>query len=209
MSEESATRAGPVARRSPRSPGRKRSAGEAVHGAPLPNDPAAPASNDIPAETVDAKRSGSRTRQGDLAEDEIERVIGYRLAMASIPTRELYARHVGKPLGLRPVEFTLLALIQANPEVTAKRLSQALAISAPRLTPILERLEQRGLIARERSEADRRAQHIALTPTGLRTIQRGLALSQRAEAAHFAVLTPGERSILKELLAKVAALTPR
>lgn len=161
------------------------------------------------AETPKAEPPRNRTREGDLAEDGIERVIGYRLAMASIPTRELYARHVGKPLGLRPVEFTLMALINANPEVTAKRLSQALAISAPRLTPILERLEQRGLIARERSEADRRAQHIVLTDTGRRTIQRGLELSQRAEAGYFASLTPGERSILKELLAKVASLAPR
>jgi DNA-binding MarR family transcriptional regulator len=150
-----------------------------------------------------------RTRHGDMAEDMIERIIGYRLAMASIPTRQLFNRHVGDVLKLRPVDFTLLALIRANPDVTAKRLSQALAISAPRLTPILERLERRGLIRRERSEADRRAQHIALTETGEHTITRGLQLSLRAEAAHFAALSPAERAMLVELLAKVAVLAPQ
>lgn len=155
-----------------------------------------------------APTAGRRTRQGDLAEDMIGRIIGYRLAMASIPTRHLFTRHVGAALKLRPVDFTLLALIRANPHVTAKRLSQALAISAPRLTPILDRLQKRDLIRRERSEADRRAQHIALTEQGEAIVSRGLELSLRAEETHLTALSPAERAMLGELLAKVAGMAP-
>ncbi|MEJ2676410.1 MAG: hypothetical protein P8011_14705 [Acidihalobacter sp.] len=41
----------------------------------------------------------------------LQHVLGYQLAQAEIPTSKIFARSIGKPLGLRPVEFTILLLL--------------------------------------------------------------------------------------------------
>ena len=56
----------------------------------------------------------SRSPEEALDEGELAGVLGYRLAQASVATREVYELEVGKPHGLRPIEFSLLALVVAN-----------------------------------------------------------------------------------------------
>ena len=83
------------------------------------------------------------------------------------------------------------------------RLARALAVTAPNITALLDRLEARELIERKTSDNDRRSQVLAVT-------QRGAELARKATsrivAAEHAVLplTPGEQAILTELLHKVA-----
>ena len=50
-------------------------------------------------------------------------------------------------------------------------LGRALALSGPNLTLLLDRLQERGLIRRERSATDGRSQNIVLTDTGLQLTQ--------------------------------------
>ena len=45
-------------------------------------------------------------------------------------------------------------LLLPNPVLTPKRLGQVLALTPPNLTLLLDRLQQRGLLLRERSEVD-------------------------------------------------------
>ena len=131
-------------------------------------------------------------------------VLGYHLAQATVTTSDTFARHVGEPFGLRTVEFSLLVLLQANGPLNPKRLGQALVLSAPNLTLLLDRLQQRGLIRRERSATDGRSQNIVLTNEG-----RGLAGDSAAAAAPMEAelhdrLSRAERLMLIELLRKVA-----
>jgi DNA-binding MarR family transcriptional regulator len=72
------------------------------------------------------------------------------------------------------------------------------------MTLILDRLQERGWVVRERDANDRRALHLRLTPEGERSAGESLAALQKAEAALDHVLTGGERLLLQELLAKVA-----
>ena len=83
-------------------------------------------------------------------------VVGYHIAQATVTTMGTFERHIGEPFGLRKVEYSLLLLVLANGGVSPKRLGQALALTAPNLTLLLDRLEGRGLLRRERSETDRR-----------------------------------------------------
>ncbi|MCK6423809.1 MAG: MarR family winged helix-turn-helix transcriptional regulator [Burkholderiaceae bacterium] len=161
---------------------------------PLPGD-----------ETARSARPGRRAaaRAPGLDEGALGGVLGYHISQASVTTLELFGRHVGEPLDLRPVEFSLLLLLQANTQVTPKLLAQALALSAPNLTILLDRLQERGLIERVRSEADRRSQHVLLTPTGLQLAERCVALCGTMELELDDCLTPGEHLLLIELLQKV------
>ena len=131
-------------------------------------------------------------------------LLGYHIAQASVTTRGLFELHVGSPLGLRKVEYSLLMLILPNGPLSPKKLAQALALSAPNLTMRLDRLQQRGLLRRERSLADRRSQNVVLTDEGHRIAQTSACAAAPMKQALYSRLSRAEHAMLIELLKKVA-----
>jgi len=131
-------------------------------------------------------------------------VLGYHVAQAAVTTVDMFERHIGQPFGLRKVEYSLLLLVLANGPLTPKRLGQALALSAPNLTLLLDRLQGRDLIRRERSAIDGRSQNIVLTEAGLRLAETTAAAASAMEAELADRLSRAERLMLIELLRKVA-----
>ena len=163
---------------------------------------AAPAASDSappPLPAADAAATAGELSLGTLSE-----VLGFHLARASAVTVELFERHVGVPLHLRKVEYSLLLLLLANGPLTSKRLVQALALSAPNLSLLIDRLEQRALVRRERSQTDRRSQNIVLTDEGRALAARGAASAPLLERELLDRLSHAERLMLIELLGKVA-----
>ena len=76
--------------------------------------------------------------------------------------------------------------------------------TAPGVASWIDRLEERGLVRRERSIADRRAQHVRLTRKGAElvgSVLKNLLLADRELLSH---LSQGEQHVLVELLGKVA-----
>ena len=149
------------------------------------------------------------TPLGQLEEGGIHDLLGYQLAQATILTTQAFVRAVGKPLELRPVEFTILQLVQQNSPVTATQVAKALAVTTPGVTIWLDRLEERGLVVRERSDVDRRSQNLAITRRGQTLVASALDKLRRAEAEILDHLSAGERHMLLELLQKVARLRKR
>lgn len=149
------------------------------------------------------------TPDGRLSEAGLRQIVGYELAQAAITTSQVFSTLVGDVFDLRPVEFTLLTLLNENPGTSAKRLAQALAVTPPNITMWMDRLETRGLIARERSVTDRRAQHIRLTPKGTQIARKAFKLLTEGEQTALAPLSVAERTMLVELLHKVACCRTR
>lgn len=140
-----------------------------------------------------------------LVEDDLQQVLGYQLAQASIITTRVFQEAVGQPFDLRPVEYTILALIQKNPGGSAAQLAKALAVTAPNITMWLDRLEARQLVQRLRSETDRRAQHLQLTAKARKLMDQATTRLLAGERQALDALSAGERAFLLELLQKVAA----
>ena len=134
----------------------------------------------------------------------LSNLLGYHIAQAAVTTVDLYERHVGQPFGLRKVEYSLLMLILANGPLAPKRLAQALSLSAPNMSMLLDRLQERGLLRRERSQVDRRSQNVVLTGEGGRIAQDSAAAAAPMEQALLDRLSPAEHGMLIELLRKVA-----
>lgn len=151
---------------------------------------------------ADAGRTGEA--DGDLALGALAGVLGFHLARASAVTFDLFDRHVGAPLALRKVEYSLLLLLAANGPIAPKRLAPALAVSAPNLTLLIDRLQQRGLVRRERSTTDRRSQNIVLTADGRSVAARGADAVPAMERELLGRLSHAERLMLIELLRKVS-----
>lgn len=153
-----------------------------------------------------SKSSAAReqTPYGRLAEAGLHGILGYQLAQATITTTRVFTERVGQPFELRPVEFTILTLVHENPGVSARQLADALAVTPPNITMWIDKLERRGLIERERSTTDRRAQHIRTTPAGATLARQAVERVLEGEQAALAALSPAERAMLIELLHKAA-----
>jgi DNA-binding MarR family transcriptional regulator len=132
----------------------------------------------------------------------LEGLLGFHVARATVHTQAAFQTHLGGPLGLKPVEFSLLALLQANGPLTAKRLAPALAMSAPAFSLLADRLQERGWVQSERASSDRRSRHLALTAAGRALIERAAPACAVMEGGLRAGLSPAEWAMLLELLRK-------
>jgi len=148
------------------------------------------------------------TPAGRLVEARLHHVMGYQLAQATIATTVVYMREVGEPFELRPVEYTILSLINENPDGSAAQLAQALAVTAPNITMWLDKLQERGWVLREQHQTDKRSQHVRLSARGARLVAEATQRLIEGERAALTRLTPAERGILIELLHKVACCRP-
>jgi DNA-binding MarR family transcriptional regulator len=153
--------------------------------------------------------AADQTPLARLHESELHGVVGYQLAQATIVTSQAFEATVGRARALRPVEFTILALVQANPDVTARQLARGLAVTPPNITVWLDKLESRGLVRRSRSTADARQQHIRTTATGSALARAATRNVLDGESAALATLSAAERAMLVELLHKVAVARKR
>ena len=77
-------------------------------------------------------------------------------------------------------------------------------VSPPNLAVTRDRMVEQGWIRRERSERDRRAQLIRLTPVGQALVTRARKIGLTMEQEALKVLSPAERALLIELLQRVA-----
>jgi len=134
----------------------------------------------------------------------LREVLGFHVTLANIATVALFERHVGQPFGLRKAEFSLLMLLLANAATPAKRLARTLRLSAPALTMLIDRMQDKQWLRRERNPADRRSQLIVLTNEGQALARRAQAASKTMESSLQRRLSRAERAMLIELLAKLA-----
>jgi len=144
------------------------------------------------------------TPAGRMEEAGLQKVLGYQLAQAALVTNAIFFEQVGKPFNLRPVECTVLTLIAENPGGSLVRLARALSVTPPNISTMVDRLEAKGLVAREASQKDRRAHVLHVTPKGAELARKAIGRIVAGESAALR-LTPGEQAILAELLHKVAA----
>jgi len=68
--------------------------------------------------------------------------------------------------GLTPAQFDIVATLGNTAGMSPKELGERTLITKGTLTGVIERLEQKGLVVRERSNDDRRSYCVRLTPAG-------------------------------------------
>ncbi len=107
-------------------------------------------------------------------------------------------------------EFDVLsALRRAGEPFTLKpsELADRLMVTRAGITARVDRLEERGVVARRRDPNDRRSEPIVLTDEGRRAVNDALVAFLAAEAELFAELTPTEQTALDTLLRRLLAPT--
>ena len=127
---------------------------------------------------------------------------GYHLKRAYNVLRSDLAKKL-EPLGLRITTYSSLILIVDNPGIRQSELAAALDIERPNMVVILDDLEQKGWINRERLETDRRAYALFATLTGKRVCEKAVQQDRLHEAKVLGGLEPKEIQRLIEALNKI------
>jgi DNA-binding MarR family transcriptional regulator len=95
---------------------------------------------------------------------------GYRALMELLRTADTVwnaSRVFFERWGISPSQFNVLNLLRLNPAgLSQTDLSRQLIMHRSNLTGLVDRLEQRGLVARREVAADRRAYSVVLTAAG-------------------------------------------
>ncbi len=112
-----------------------------------------------------------------------------------------------KEAGLRrlaPLQAQTLSLLRmrANRHLTVSAIAEQLAVSLPTISEVIQTLEKRGLVNRDRSQSDGRVVHVTLTVKGRRKAD------ERAGWQDFLAgvadqLPPGEQVVLLHMLIKM------
>ena len=97
----------------------------------------------------------------------------------------------------------VLRILDKSGELDQQILRRELRIQPGSLSELLGKLEQKGLIERERSGSDRRRVIVRLTGSGRQAMTPG----ETAADDPFAVLTDEEQTVLRALLGKVLGLS--
>lgn len=150
------------------------------------------------------QRTESKT---DTQEDELDigvlgSFVGYGLKRAYLNFQADFIASVG-PLGLRPGQFAALSIIIDNPDISQSRLARALAIERSGVVLIVDDLENRDLISRNKVPGDRRSYALRATPLGVKLRQEAVVAIRRHEDRLMAGLTAEERATLAGLLARL------
>lgn len=132
----------------------------------------------------------------------LEGLLGYNSRRA---TRVMMGHffNVVAPLGLKPVEFSVLSLIHHNPGITSRQLCDVLTVLPPNLVGIIHPLQQRGLIDRQPHPSDRRAFGLHLSRQGQSLIAMAEHKVLEQEATTTSRLTADELHTLICLLQKI------
>jgi DNA-binding MarR family transcriptional regulator len=132
----------------------------------------------------------------------LRELVGYNVRRADLYMRQEFERNLG-PGRFRPGEFSALALIGANPQVTQAELAHALGVRRPNMVGLIGRLERRGLVRRTADPQDRRNHALETTARGgalLRDTRKRVAAGDRRAAA---ALSERERTQLIGLLRRL------
>jgi MarR family transcriptional regulator, transcriptional regulator for hemolysin len=108
-------------------------------------------------------------------------------------------------LGLRPRELRTLVLVDRHPGMSQRALAERLAMDPGNLVALLDGMDARGLLVRERDPADRRRSTLRLTRAGERLLARASDATHAVEDAVFGALSDDERAAFTRTALRVFA----
>ena len=107
-------------------------------------------------------------------------------------------------VGFEIYDYSVLAILDEGVRATQSTIADALTLDPSRLVALLDSLETRGLIARQRDPLDRRRHVVTITADGKRALDRIREVIKHLEDEFFEPLDPKSRAQLHDLLLRIA-----
>ena len=130
---------------------------------------------------------------------------GQEVVVALLRTADLVRRTVGRALEPHDItiqQYNVLRILRGAGEqgLPTLEIADRMIEQAPGVTRLLDRLEVKGLVRRQRCAQDRRQVLCWLTPAGLELVERLDEPVDSADAEAVAMLTPEEQERLLRML---------
>jgi DNA-binding MarR family transcriptional regulator len=109
-------------------------------------------------------------------------------------------------LGIDGRDYTTLAVLATDQPDSQQELARLMGKAPPLIVAVVDELEARGLVARRRSERDRRRTVVELTDAGREMLARADAIADRLTAELFGALSADERDALHATLRRAMAV---
>ncbi len=109
-------------------------------------------------------------------------------------------------IGLTYTQYISMIVLWDKKQITAKALGECLFLDSGTITPVIKRLEQQGLVTRQRSLEDERSLIITLTQSGELLKERAKNIPQKIGSC--LKLDRDEAMMLYQLLYKVLGKEP-
>ena len=129
-------------------------------------------------------------------------LLGFQIAAA----RKAVFRDFGErfaQIDLTMQQFATLNLIKLHPGAPQVALANQLGVDRATMMTVIDRLEGRVLLTRERSKTDRRRQEVILTPSGEAMVEEARALILDHEAQFTSRFTPEELDLMFDFLRRL------
>ena len=119
---------------------------------------------------------------------------------------DIYSKHLNSKVGLTSPQLICLQSVVRGKNSTLSMVTRDVNLSGSTVTGIVDRLEAKGLLARERSHSDRRKIYLRPTPAGIEVVNAAPSLLQDKFATALAKLTAEEQVNIAESLEHVVEL---
>ena len=145
--------------------------------------------------------SGTNTDAGRPTSDRVMIALRKIIQVFDINSRKLVKR-----VGLTGPQLVILQEVALLGEVTVGKIAQAVSLSQATVTGILERLENRGLLVRQRSEFDRRRVLVRITAKGEKVLEKAPPLMQETFVERFYSLQEWEQNMILGSLQRLVSI---
>ena len=128
--------------------------------------------------------------------------LGLLLGRATLLKDRIIDVHM-EPYGVTAAQFKVLIIMAQFDVDTPAELCRHLSLDSGSMTRMLDRLEQKDLLARQRSEADRRQVRLVLTDAGQKLADLLPEIGANAMNELARAISPDELSSLEQILKKI------
>jgi DNA-binding MarR family transcriptional regulator len=139
-----------------------------------------------------------------ISDASLREFTGYNMKRAFIILQADVTRTL-EPFGLRMVTYSALSMIGDNPGLSQSQLAGALAIERPNLVVIVDELERRDLITRDRVPTDRRTYALRLTSEGARLLAQSTDAVRKHDSRMMEGVSAEEAELLMSTMRKIEA----
>jgi DNA-binding MarR family transcriptional regulator len=133
--------------------------------------------------------------------------MGYLLNRPALQMRQR-AERILKPLAILPPHFGVMATLEGGGPMTQRQLGATLRIDPTTMVWLIDHLEKRGFVHRDKHPTDRRAHLVKLSAAGKSAFLQASGRLEQVEEEFLAPLTKTERDELRRLLAKLFRSVP-
>lgn len=130
----------------------------------------------------------------------LENQLCFPLYAASKEVVKKYTPYLDE-LGLTYTQYIALMVLWDNSDITVKELGERLFLDSGTLTPLLKKLESKGIVRRNRDPKDERSLRVNITEEGKKLRDKAIGIPEKVDSC--IPLDPKEAETLYILLHKV------